>query len=272
VAAVSSQSLVSGSDDHNLIQWYRTNDGWELVRQWSGSSLWISALLRTSTQLLSGDGAGKLHIWSLPVDLEQNATALAAEVKPSQTLLGGHRDCVWAVNSYEWNHEAKLLCSSSADKTVRIWARGLDDCCRTTSAAPTAEGWNCALIMRSPHLRRSVAHALTFLSGDVPAICGGGAEWGPDTEVAVYSHLKVATGGSDGVVALFQLTFEYDEYGTAWWDYSLLSTIDPIGPNPGGTITQVEQLPGHEGLIVCGKQGLCLLYWSDIGVSPYTYI
>ena len=230
--------ITSGSDDMSIRLWDKCiGDEWRCVGQCKSRTLWVTAVQEIGDHsLAAADGDGGISIWSVKPDPVAAVAAVGdIQLQPKrQGSLAGHKETIWALESYQWKGTARLLASASADKSIQVWHKPRMEAENEAEAPGQEAGFKSVLKFRGPVVRRSV-NALAFVTSAVdPSVHDSDSTvWDLGTEKLVFSKLRLASGGDDGKVTVWRLQYEW-EFGQSWWNYSKLTTVDLDGP--GGAV------------------------------------
>lgn len=85
--------------------------------------------------IYSGAQNGELLIWSVPVNISSIDPYDAYDASLSAGALAGHSDAIWSLLTIESNTGTPLLCSASADATIKIWDTSSQQCIKTITWA-----------------------------------------------------------------------------------------------------------------------------------------
>ena len=219
--------LATGSDDMSIRLWSRkgseTGD-WRSVASFKNRTLFVTALARVGKwALAAADGGGNISVWSIAPDASAN-------IQPKRIgSLTGHTETVWALASYRWRGQTRLLATSSADKTLQLWhqPRVADQENADDPNPPQEKAFKSVVKFRGLVVRKGV-NAVAFVDSGVDESANARARWDLETEVLVIPKLRLVSGGNDGTVTLWALQYEYS-FGQAWWNYSKVHTISISG-------------------------------------------
>ena len=234
VAVVRSSStanlLVSGGDDMSIRLWAVTDSVWQCVGMCRSRTLWVTAVQDLAngddeSLLAAADGDGGISVWSL----ESRSGASGLELEPKRKgALVGHKETIWALESFQWNGSTRLLASASADKTVQVWHRPRVQTDDDDENPPQESEFKSVIKFRGPVVRRSV-NALAFIDFALDASMYTHTDWNVATETMVLGKLRLASGGDDGQVTVWALQYEW-QFGMSFWNYNKVATIEIEGP------------------------------------------
>ncbi|KAI1287421.1 Striatin-3 [Halotydeus destructor] len=123
----------------------------EPVYTFRGHTSRVLTLTMTTNTIYSGAQNGELFIWSLPANIGGIDPYDAYDASLSAGSLTGHKDAIWSLLTIEGSNGAPLLCSASADATVRIWDTNTQQCTNTISLTGDSKARPTCIAAVSPH-------------------------------------------------------------------------------------------------------------------------
>lgn len=110
----------------------------EPVYTYRGHTSRVLALVLNNNIIYSGAENGELFIWSIPANIANIDPYDAYDASLSVGRLDGHTNAIWSLVTLSKANDPSvvLLCSASADSTIRLWDTTRQQCIKTIT-------WEC---------------------------------------------------------------------------------------------------------------------------------
>ncbi|RWS31975.1 striatin-3-like isoform X2, partial [Leptotrombidium deliense] len=138
----------------------------EPIYTFRGHTSRVLCLTLINNQIYSGAQNGELLIWSIPANIANIDPYDAFDSSLSVGSLEGHTDAIWSLDAIAATSSSSnpLLCSASADSTIKIWETDRHQCVKTISLQDESAQPTCVVSIPPHNNNNATANSASLLA------------------------------------------------------------------------------------------------------------